>query len=99
MPTAILVDGGFFLRRINWKFPDIDPDKPENIATAVSTLAYFHMALRIGAKNMAARISTNNITPVETDELYRIFFYDCPPLTKKFICRSAKRRWIFRKHQ
>lgn len=83
MPTAILIDGGLFFRQVQWKFPDIDPRRPEDIAMAVSVLANWHMALRIGPKTVQDSLARNNLGPVETAELYRIFFYDCPPLTKK----------------
>jgi uncharacterized LabA/DUF88 family protein len=83
VPTAILIDGGLFFRQVRWKFPDIDPKRPEDIAMAVSVLANWHMALRIGPKTIQDSLAKNNLAPIETAELYRIFFYDCPPLTKK----------------
>jgi len=63
MPTAILVDGGFFLKRFRHVYPDVDAHNAKAIAKAFYTMTMNHL---------------------EKDEtLYRIFFYDCPPLSKK----------------
>jgi uncharacterized LabA/DUF88 family protein len=49
------------------------------------------MALRIGPKFMTERLHTNHLPPVKTPELYRVFFYDCPPLQKKVHLPVSKR--------
>ncbi|NJM49903.1 MAG: NYN domain-containing protein [Sphingomonadales bacterium] len=41
------------------------------------------MALRIGPSQITQQISNNGPQLLETPSLYRIFFYDCPPLTKR----------------
>lgn len=65
MPTAVLIDGGFFLRRYPKTYGR--DHAPSQIARNL-----FQMALRhLDEKNGVRR------------ELYRIFFYDCPPLDKK----------------
>jgi uncharacterized LabA/DUF88 family protein len=66
MPTAILVDGGFFLRRYqNLR----GPGTPQEVAQQLRWMCGQH--LKQGKNESDSR------------SLYRIFFYDCPPLTKK----------------
>ena len=67
MKTAILVDGGFFLRRFPQIYPTKAGDDPDVVAATVLGLAFDHIRRQERARN----------------DLYRIFFYDCPPLTKK----------------
>ena len=67
MKTAILVDGGFFLRRFPQIYPTKTGDDPDVVAATVLGLAFDHIRRQERARN----------------DLYRIFFYDCPPLTKK----------------
>jgi uncharacterized LabA/DUF88 family protein len=74
--TAILVDGGFFLRRFSKVYPDKDANDPAIVARTVHTMATQHLKQGNGA-------------PVA--QLYRIFFYDCPPLTKKVHNPISKR--------
>lgn len=72
MPTAILIDGAYFIKR----FRAIDPEHGHDagrVADAVHQWACAHLVppRRNGASAVRAR------------DLYRIFFYDCPPLQKK----------------
>lgn len=67
MKTAVLVDGGFFLRRFPHIFPAKASDDPDVVAASVLGLAFDHIRRQERVRN----------------DLYRIFFYDCPPLTKK----------------
>lgn len=68
MPTAFLVDGGYFVKRYRAVYPN----------------AFHH-----DAHTVAKNLFTACIQHLEDDEsrqkwdLYRILFYDCPPLTKK----------------
>ncbi len=64
MPTAVLVDGDFFLRRYRRQCGDHLPDQ---VARNLH-----HFCLRHLERQTVNRHS-----------LYRIFFYDCPPLEKK----------------
>jgi len=65
MPTAIMVDGGFFLRRYRiLKGQTLDS---RQVAKDLFTWSLKHLE------------GKNN----ELRELYRIFYYDCPPLNKK----------------
>lgn len=60
-PIAILVDGGFFLKRFRTCYPN-EEYSPKNVAKTMYTMLMAH---------------------VEKENLYRILFYDCPPLEKK----------------
>lgn len=75
MPLAIVIDGAYFLRRFPYSFPDLDPKSPSDICLGVSQLAFYYTSLR------------DNPFPTvhvfETNHLYRILFYDCPPLEKR----------------
>ena len=77
MPTAILIDGGFFLRRFRACYPQKDSTDAQAVARTAFELALSHLDER----NAAIR-----------HDLYRIFFYDCPPLQKRAhypVTRSA----------
>ena len=63
MPTAILVDGDFFLRRYRYLRGNAPPDV---------VARDLHWMCREHLKQQRAR-----------RRLYRVFFYDCPPLSKK----------------
>lgn len=74
--TAFLIDGGFFLKRY---YRLIGPKTPEAVAKGLHDMCCRHLYPR----------QRNNSTPTEPatskrrSELYRIFYYDCPPLSKK----------------
>lgn len=70
MPTAILIDGGFFLRR----FPACYPKKNKVDAKVVAKTAFELALSHLEERSLHRRVH---------HELYRIFFYDCPPLLKK----------------
>lgn len=83
MATAIVVDGAFFLRRFKHCFPDHDRDDPASVAHGLGMLAYWHLSQRIGAHQVLEQIAKYNLQLAESREFYRIFFYDCAPLTKR----------------
>ncbi|BAP87359.1 putative uncharacterized protein [Burkholderiales bacterium GJ-E10] len=65
--TAIMVDGGFFLKRV----PKIWGKKtPPDLAKILQSMCMAHLTTKAHDGDKKA-------------ELYRIFFYDCPPLSKK----------------
>jgi uncharacterized LabA/DUF88 family protein len=68
MATAILVDGGFFLRRFGHVYPAVDGGDAHAVAQTLHRMCVGHLMGRAG-------------TPRR--DLYRIFFYDCPPIRKK----------------
>ena len=71
MPTAILIDGAFFVKR----FRSIEPDNAYNASRAAEFAFGCAMAHLV---EPAPRKE-----PRRRRDLYRIFFYDCPPLDKK----------------
>lgn len=83
MATAILVDGAFFLRRFKHCFPDHDRNDPTSVAHGLGILAYWHLSHRIGPAQLIEQIGKYNLQLAESGEFYRIFFYDCSPLTKR----------------
>jgi uncharacterized LabA/DUF88 family protein len=91
MPTAIVIDGAYFLRRFRHTFPDLDPTSPEDVCRGVSGIADYHLAARLGPVPTLRAIEAKEFLPLESSHLYRIFFYDCPPLTKRFHFPISKR--------
>jgi uncharacterized LabA/DUF88 family protein len=67
MSTAVLVDGGFFLRRFRHVYRGLDYADPKLVASTLFQMCTQHLRSRDG----------------ERRALHRILFYDCPPLTKK----------------
>lgn len=69
---AILIDGGFFLKRIHRLLPPNQIDTPEKIARAVRKLCFTHvMRLKKGSGKQWQQ------------HLYRAFFYDAQPYDGK----------------
>jgi len=82
---AVMIDGGFFLKRLKPHFPEVDAANAKDVAS----LVHGH-ALRHKTQNVGQGVS-------ETFDLHRIFFYDCPPLTKKLHHPVSKRSIDFGK--
>ncbi|MHA6478947.1 NYN domain-containing protein [Stutzerimonas sp. KH-1] len=83
MPTAILVDGAFFIKR----FRKIEPDNAydaQRAADLIHRWAIAHLA-------PASKPNGGGQGKGPRRELYRIFFYDCPPLDKKYHNPISKR--------
>jgi uncharacterized LabA/DUF88 family protein len=91
MPTAVLIDGAYFLRRFSSTFPNLNVDDPKAAALAVVAMAAYHVAVRIGPAQTLAAIENVRFRPEESQHLYRIFFYDCAPITKKIHFPVSKR--------
>lgn len=72
MPTAILIDGAYFIKR----FRALEPDNAYNPDRAAECAHSWACAHRVAPRR-------NGGQPVARRDLYRIFFYDCPPLEKK----------------
>ena len=83
MPTAVVIDGAYFLRRFSHSFPDFSATDADDIALGVISMAAYHVATRLQARPEWTTATQNRFRPEETSELYRIFFYDCPPLRKR----------------
>lgn len=88
MPTAIVVDGAYFLRRFKNRYPDLDPNNPNDVKVGLMLLAGQHIGVRnsFDISNILLQESerqTIDLSWTESFSLYRIFFYDCPPLMKR----------------
>lgn len=73
MKTAIFVDGAFFLKRLNTLYKNKESSNlsdPKWISKELMTICLKHLVFKNG-------------NHTQKTDLYRIFFYDCPPLTKK----------------
>ncbi|KVN86883.1 NYN domain-containing protein [Burkholderia ubonensis] len=86
MPTAILIDGAFFIKR----FRAIEPQNAQNARRAAECAHRWACAhLTPPTPRPARRNGGDAPAPdhlrmrQQRRELYRIFFYDCPPLDKK----------------
>ncbi|MEW6445547.1 MAG: hypothetical protein AB1479_05880 [Pseudomonadota bacterium] len=69
--TAILVDGGFFIKRYRSIYTDNADQSPAQVVRNMyaGVLRLLRQANRNGQSHCR--------------ELYRVFYYDCPPLDKK----------------
>ncbi|CAH0136291.1 NYN domain-containing protein [Pseudomonas mediterranea] len=99
MPTAVLVDGAYFIKR----FRKIEPQNAynaERAADLVHRWATAHLSKLTPRPNGQAQEQQRH-----RKELYRIFFYDCPPLdtkqhnpiSKKAVDFSKSKEALFRK--
>jgi uncharacterized LabA/DUF88 family protein len=94
MPTAIVVDGAYFLRRFKSRYPELDPSNATDVTVGLMFLAASHIGVRhrfdpIGWFDEKARLF--DLAWSENADLYRIFFYDCPPLAKRVHLPISKR--------
>ncbi len=88
MPIAVVIDGAYFLRRFQNRYPSLDPARPEDVAFGTVWLAAAHLEVSAGGSLPRLTIEDGSISAVdmswaENPNLYRIFFYDCPPLIKR----------------
>ncbi len=70
MKSAILVDGSYFIKRYRALYPDWREKSPNQVARDLYS-------------GLLRNLRQVNSKGVEKKELYRIFFYDCPPLVKR----------------
>lgn len=73
--TAFLVDADFFLRQYQYHVAGSAPMNPVEVAKALRRQCKAHLFER--------RRESGRTPPERIGRLYRIFVYDCPPLTKK----------------
>ena len=71
MSTAILIDGAYFINRVR-HFEPHNYFNAQRIADLAIRCAMLHLSDKKRANEKTVR-----------KELYRIFFYDCPPIAKK----------------
>lgn len=69
MTTAVFIDGAFFIKRLRHYLPATEHYNAQKMANVAMGMALEHLKLRNQSK--------------QADDLYRVFFYDCPPLEKK----------------
>lgn len=74
--VAVLVDGGFFLKRVRYQFPGWNADDPQAVARLIHGHAIRHRYQQTGRDEAGHKI-------YESFDLYRIFYYNCPPFSKK----------------
>jgi uncharacterized LabA/DUF88 family protein len=88
MPTAVLIDGGYFVKR----FRAIEPHNAYNAERAADCI--FRWAVAHLSNRPAAKVDGRS---GHRRELYRVFFYDCSPLQKKMHNPISKRAVDFSK--
>lgn len=96
MPTAILIDGAFFIKR----FRAIEPQNAHDARRAAECAhrwACAHLTPKIQRRVGEAQQGAPRRT--QRRELYRIFFYDCPPLDKKMHNPISKKAVDFAKSE
>ena len=71
--VAILIDGGFYLRRLRYVRNDIDDSNPERVALSIGQLVNSHLR----------QINEVYRLPNHRQLLYRCFFYDALPYLGK----------------
>lgn len=91
MSTAVVIDGAYFLRRFRHSFPHLDPNDPRQVAWAVLYIAGWHLAIRHRSEPGIGGDLEKGYRPSESPTLYRVFFYDCAPLTKRLHHPVSKR--------
>jgi uncharacterized LabA/DUF88 family protein len=77
MSTAVVIDGAYFLRRFVHRYPRLDVMNAQHVTAGIYALVIGHLTIRDKA-NWARQDDL-----FESELLYRIFFYDCPPLQKR----------------
>ena len=88
MPTAIVIDGAYFLRRFKHRYPELDPNHPTDVKFGLMYLSAQHIGIRHSFDASDYLVMEGNrkrfdLHWSETPNLYRVFFYDCPPLMKR----------------
>lgn len=81
MKVAILIDGGYFLKRLNSVRRDIDARDPAQVDRAIGQLVYNHLTYL----NQTACVANPHAL------LYRCFYYDANPYREKGHLPISKR--------
>jgi hypothetical protein len=84
MKTAVFIDGGHFLKRFRIVYQDEAYLDPVVVATQMHKHALRH-------------VRVDEVHTKQVDHLYRIFFYDCPPLNKKVHLPISKNSFDYSK--
>ena len=88
MATAILIDGAYFIKR----FRSLEPHNALNAQRVAET------AVRWALAHLSQNRGRNKEIKIRSD-LYRIFFYDCPPVEKKMHQAFSRRSIDFAKSE
>ncbi len=67
--AAILIDGGYFLKRLSYVRPDIDDSNPADVVRAIGQLVHGHLT----------QLNAVYQVPNQYQLLYRCFYYDALP--------------------
>jgi uncharacterized LabA/DUF88 family protein len=90
--TAFVIDGAYFLRRFSRTFPHYPSEDAKAVAFGLQWLTFWHLSLRNRlTPGELTRAHEQGFRMEESADLYRIFFYDCPPLEKKLQYPISKR--------
>lgn len=83
--TAIFIDGAFFIKRAHHIFGMTSPDELATKLWSYSLRHIYpmHTERRENLSDEARALRDTSDFYYALDHLYRIFFYDCPPLQKK----------------
>lgn len=96
--TAILVDGAFFLKRYKSIYTKPEDQTPEAAARNLYTMCLSHLTEgRRDARKSGRDGEQKGFT--REHQLYRIFYYDCEPLTKKHHYPISKKPVDFAKSE
>lgn len=77
--VAILIDGTFFLKRFRYLYRGKPTNDPRFVAKKLQQAIYKHLRLSGGKHSKSS--------------LYRVFYYDCPPIEKPFQHPVTKKRY------
>lgn len=80
--AAVFIDGAFFIKRALQIFGSLDPHL---LADKLWTFSLYHLYPRSysDTRNNRSKKAKDEDFHYALNHLYRIFFYDCPPLQKK----------------
>ena len=71
--AAILIDGGYFLKRLPSARPDIDDSNPDDVVKAIGQLVHGHLS----------QLNEIYQVPNQYQLLYRCFYYDAAPYIER----------------
>ena len=71
--VAVLIDGGYYLRRLRYVHPDVDDSDPESVACSIRQLINNHLTQLNRIYNIRNHYHLS----------YRCFFYDGEPYANK----------------
>ena len=78
--VAILIDGGYFLKRLPSVRSDVVPDDVESVIRSIRQLVHKHLQ-RISDERLRGKDTENLESPYNL--LHRCFYYDARPYKKK----------------